>query len=70
MSRAPRVTATHEASAVDIGTWRSGVTTTSPDVSITVSFDLHDHHRALIRFAQAVEDVRAQIAQTTGETDG
>ena len=36
---------------------------TSPDVSIAVSFDLHDHQLALVRFAQAVEDVRAQIAQ-------
>ena len=70
MNRAPRVTATHEASAVDIGTWRGGMTITSPDVSITVSFDFHDHLRALVLLERAVEDVRAQIAQTTGNDDG
>ena len=63
MTRPPRVTATYEVLAVDTGTL-SGERTTSPDVSITLSFDLHDHRRALVLLERAVEDVRAQIAET------
>lgn len=64
----PRVTATYEAENVVTRNW-SSESTTSPDVSITVSFDLHDHRLALIRFERAVEDVRAQIAQTTRDDE-
>lgn len=62
MSR-PRVTATYEEPAETLRT-HGGRQWTSPDVLVTVSFDLHEHEGALKAFERAVADVRAQIEET------
>ena len=58
----PRVTATYESPAETLCTY-GGRQWTSPDVLVTVSFDLHDHEAALKALERAVADVRAQIEE-------
>ena len=59
----PRVTATYESLAEKLRT-HDGRQWTSPDVLITVGFDLHEHEAALGALERAVADVRAQIEET------
>lgn len=42
---------------------------TTPGVHVEVTFDLHDHERALDHLEVAVADVRAQIEETNHEED-
>ena len=62
----PRVTATYELPAE---TFRAhgGRRWTSPDVLVTVGFDLHEHEGALKALERAVADVRAQLEETQGD---
>ena len=62
----PRVTANYELPAETLRT-HGGRQWTSPDVLVTVSFDLHEHEAALKALERAVADVRAQIEETQGD---
>ena len=64
MAKRPRVTATSSMEAVTMestcGEWH-----TTPAVELVVEFDLHDHAAALRLLESCVQQVRAQIEETT-----
>lgn len=62
MSR-PTVTATHQTDRFTDGR-QCGTGYTSPGITLEVDFELHDHEAALALLDRAVDDVRAQIAET------
>ena len=59
----PRVTAQHTVESIENRTW-AGDFRTTPEVEVSVSFDLHDHEAALAALDAAVREVRAQIEET------
>lgn len=60
----PRVTATFNQEAV-VTQSMYGDEHTSPAVELVVEFDLHDHAAALHVLESCVQQVRAQIEETT-----
>lgn len=59
----PRVTAQHSVESTDQRTW-GGSAHTTPEVEVSVSFDLHDHKAALDLLDAAVREVKSQIEET------
>ncbi len=64
MTDKPRVTAQHHIEAHTDQRICDEFGTTTPDVLVSVSFDLHDHEAALSALTTAVVNVRSQIEQT------
>lgn len=62
----PRVTAQHSFEPTENRTW-AGDFHTTPEVEVSVSFDLHDHASALDLLDAAVRQVKAQIEETQGD---
>ena len=63
MSR-PRVTAHYDIESTSERRMLERDWTTSPSVSVEVSFDLHDHEAALALLDLAAANVREQIEET------
>ena len=60
----PRVTASHTIEAIAEGQLCQRFVHTTPNVHVSVGFDLHDHEAALAALERAVANVRAQIEET------
>ena len=60
----PRVTAQHSVEPTDRVAWSGPFVHTTPDVEVSVSFDLHDHKAALDLLDAAVREVKSQIEET------
>lgn len=60
----PRVTASHAIDGITMRTQCQQFGYTTPDVHVSVGFDLHDHQAALSALESAVANVRAQIEET------